>query len=439
MIEAFIQHIKKKSLLDTDKNYLLACSGGLDSVCLGTLMYHAKIPFEVAHVNFHLRGSESDGDEVFVKELAASWGKKFHIHHAQTAQTVEEKHISTQMAAREIRYDWFEEIRKTRNLDGIVLAHHKDDQIETIFLNLTRGTGIEGVYGMADKRGWLIRPLLPFSRDQIKEFAAKNSINWREDSSNTKTDYKRNKLRLVALPALYETTENTKENLLTSFERLKDTGKAFSGLFDLWKSKSIQEKEDLQILQFQDFLHMEGATTLLYFWLRSYGFNSDQAKEIFETCTYQESGKIFTSTDYLINIDRQQIILSPKALIFDEIELTKNDLGFTLPEGNYEMLKLEEVSEIDRNKANAMLDLDQLEFPLTIRNWNEGDKFIPLGMKNSKKISDFLIDLKIPLVQKQRTKVLVSGGKIAWILGLRIADWAKCTAATRKTLYLKKR
>jgi len=439
MIEAFIQHIGNKSLLDPQKKYLLACSGGLDSVSLGTLLHISKIQFEVAHVNFHLRGKESDGDEEFVKRLAENWEAKFHVFHAETSKIVEEKQISTQMAAREIRYDWFEEIRKARNLQGIILAHHEDDQLETIFLNLTRGTGIEGLYGMAERRGFLIRPLLTFSREKILQFAKTNSLEWREDSSNSKTDYKRNKMRLNVLPTLYAYAEDSRANLITSFTRLKDTGRAFSALFELWKSNSILDQDGLQTLKFEYFIHLEGATSLLYFWLRSYGFNSDQVQEVFQSCLIGESGKFFESTGFLLNIDRSRLILAPKTKYFEPIEISKNDLDFILPEGIYEILKLEGTIDLDKSRNNAMLDLDLINFPLKIRTWTEGDRFIPLGMKNSKKISDFLIDLKVPVVKKQEIKVLESGEKIAWIIGYRIADWAKQTAATRKTLYLKKR
>ncbi|EAZ81234.1 tRNA lysidine(34) synthetase TilS [Algoriphagus machipongonensis] len=439
MIEAFIHHIKNKSILDLDKKYLLACSGGLDSVCLGTLLHQSGFSFEVAHVNFHLREKESDGDELFVKNLAEQWNAPFHVHQADTYSFVEDHKVSTQMAARDIRYEWFEQIRKERNLAGILLAHHEDDQLETIFLNLLRGTGIEGLYGMAEKRGKLIRPLLPFSRAEILEFATAMELAWREDSSNKSTDYKRNKLRIDILPKLLDFAEDSRANLFTSFDRLKDTGRAFTGLFDQWKSQAIKDEEGIQTLGYSDFLHLDGATSLIYFWLRSYGFNSTQAQEIYQSCLLGESGKLFESASFVLNNDRDQLILAPKSIGFADIELSSNDLGFDIPEGKYELLKTGSPSEIDKSPSNAMLDLEQLTFPLKIRQWEEGDRFIPLGMKNSKKISDFLIDLKVPLVKKSGIKVLESDGKIAWIIGYRIADWAKQTAATRKTLYLKKR
>jgi tRNA(Ile)-lysidine synthase len=439
MVEAFIRHIRNKSILDPLKTYLLASSGGMDSMCLGNLLTKAEIPFEIAHVNFQLRAEESNGDENFLRKWALDNGKTFHVYHSDTYKFASDRNISTQMAAREIRYDWFEKLRVERKLDGIILAHHEDDQIETIFLNLLRGTGIEGIYGMAERRGWLIRPLLPFDRDEIQSYVIENQIEWREDSSNEKTDYKRNKLRHISLPALYSVADDAKSNLLNSFGRLKDTGKAFATLFENWKNEKIKETEGLLILSTSDVLRSTGAASLLYFWLRPYGFNSDQAQDILESCQSSESGKLFESSSHLLNLDRDQLILAPIPADFDSISIAESDIELLLPEGKYEILKLEGKEDLDKTRQNAMLDLERLSFPLEIRTWQEGDRFIPLGMKNTKKISDFLIDLKVPMVKKLAVKVLLSEGQIAWVIGFRIADWAKSTAATRKLLYLKKR
>lgn len=439
MIEAFIRHIRSKSLLNSEKTYLLACSGGLDSICLGTLLIKAKIPFEVAHVNFRLRAEESDEDEAFVRNWAKSIGKTIHILQPDTLSFAKENQLSIQMAARQIRYEWFEKLRMERNLQGIILAHQEDDQMETIFLNLLRGTGIEGIYGMAERRGWLIRPLLPFSRSEILDFAIQNGIKWREDSSNSKTNYKRNKLRIQGLPALYEISEDAKANLQTSFSRLKDTGKAFTTLFDIWRKDHIKLEDGLQILRISEIATLPGASTLVYFWLRPFGFNPSQAGDIFESATMCESGALFESSTHLVNFDRDSLILGPKTEAFEAKEIFPDDVEISLPEGTYELIKLEGHFGLDKNPQNAMLDLERLSFPLVVRTWEEGDRFIPLGMKNSKKISDFLIDLKTPMLKKKDIKVLVSEGEIAWVIGLRVADWAKCTAATRRILYLKKR
>jgi tRNA(Ile)-lysidine synthase len=438
MIETFIQHIAHKSLLDPQKPYLLACSGGIDSMCLGTLLLLSGIPFEIAHVNFGLRSKESEGDEIFVREWAESIKKTIHVIHPETDAFARLNHVSTQMAAREIRYEWFEKIRSERQLAGIILAHHEDDQLETIFLNLLRGTGIEGIYGMADRRGWLIRPLLPFSREEILQFATEKGVKWREDSSNTKTDYKRNKLRLLALPSLYDVAEDAKSSIQTSFSRLRDTGKAFAALAEIWQNQHIRHEDGLQYLPISPLTNMPGAGSLLYFWLRSYGFNSSQIQDILASSFRPETGAIFESTTHLLNLDRESLILGPKTACFEPLTLQYEDQEIMLPEEKYSLTILDGQFDLDKNPKHAMLDLELLKFPLLIRTWEEGDRFVPIGMKTSKKISDFLIDLKVPLLKKKNIKVLVSEGEIAWVFGLRVSDWAKCTASTRKIFYIKK-
>ncbi|WP_268034229.1 tRNA lysidine(34) synthetase TilS [Algoriphagus sp. PAP.12] len=439
MISAFQEHIRQKSLLDSNSTYLFACSGGVDSMVLATLLHQLNIPFVLAHVNFHLRGEESNGDEEFVKNWAVNHEIPYQVLDADAHQVAENQKISTQMAAREIRYDWFENLRRELGLNGIILAHHEDDQIETIFLNLLRGTGLDGLIGMADRKGHLIRPLLPFSRKQIEEFAKESGIQWREDSSNKKTDYKRNKLRLDALPQLFDTAPDAKKNLLSSLNRLKDSSKAFSTLFENWKSQEIKVDGDFQFLQISAIKNTSGATSLLFYWLRPFGFNSDQAESILEACQTHNPGKVFETGNFRLTIDRDELILSPKTGIFETITIQKNDIEVNWEEKTYELLKLHEKAPIDKSKTNAMLDLEKISFPLEIRSWELGDKFIPLGMKNSKKISDFLIDLKVSVAEKSKIKVLISEGKIAWVIGYRIADWVKLDASTRKTLYIKQK
>ncbi len=438
MLQAFLSHIQTRCFLNPESTYLLACSGGIDSMCLANLLIEAKIPFELAHVNFQLRGEESDGDRLFVQNWAKRQGVPFHLKLAETTALADSKGISIQMAAREIRYAFFEEVRATRNLAAILLAHQEDDQLETIFLNLLRGTGIEGIYGMADKKGLLIRPLLPFSRSEIRSYMDKTQLAWRDDSSNEKADYKRNNLRINGIPALLALEPDAKKNLFTSFNRLKDTGRAFTGLFENWKKSSIRTEESYQFLPYSAFHNQPGAATLLYFWLRPFGFNSDQAQSIAEAVDHPKVGTLFRGSGYSVHLDRQELILAPDQEAFEPFFLQKDDTFLDLPEGKYTINRLEYTAPFDRNPTNAQLDVDRLEFPFEIRTWQEGDKFEPLGMNSSKKISDFLIDSKVPLAKKQGIKVLVSGGKIAWVIGWRIADWAKCNPATRRILYFKK-
>lgn len=439
MREAFISHIQSRQLLLPQQRYLLACSGGMDSMALANLLLQAGIPFEIAHVNFKLRDEESDGDQSFVENWSQRHQVPFHLKVADTKQLSLSQGISIQMAAREIRYAFFEDIRAKFNLDGILLAQHEDDQLETIFLNLLRGTGIEGIYGMSDRKGWLIRPLLPFSRTELTDFMSSSGFEWREDSSNEKSDYKRNKLRHHGLPAIYGLEADARKNLLTSFERLKDTGRAFSGLFDYWKATSIVEKDGIQLLKYPDIAHLPGGASLLYFWLRPFGFNSNQAQQIWDCLADIHPGTVFIGKDFQLWMDRTKMLLCPKSSPFEPILMKGDEKEVKLPEGTYDLSRSTEPKSIDLQLQNALLDEDQLEFPLEIRLWKEGDRFVPLGMQSEKKISDFLIDLKVPLPKKQEVKVLVSGNRIAWVIGMRIADWAKITPATRHTIHFKKR
>lgn len=439
MYDAFIYHIHQRTLVEPNKTYLLACSGGLDSIALAHLLHSAGIRFEIAHVNFGLRDAESDGDEEFVTNWAQDRSIPIHVHRADTVEWADKNGISIQMAAREIRYEYFEKIRTQQNLEGIILAHHQDDQLETIFLNLIRGTGIEGLYGMSERRGWLIRPLLPFSRVQLESYMDEVKQTWREDSSNASSDYKRNKLRHSGLPALYNLEPNTRQNLLQSFARLKDTGKAFTGLFEAWKKEHIREQRGMSFLAYKSIRNQPGAATLLYFWLRPYGFNTDHALSLSKCLEDIQPGLLLRSTTHELSLDREELILYPLSVEFPAIELPFGTPSIELPEGRYQLTWDILPKEIDRSSANAVLDLDCLEFPLQIRSWVEGDRFNPLGMSSEKKISDFLIDNKVPLALKKEVKVLVSGNKIAWVVGMRIADWAKLSPATQKCLYIQKR
>ncbi|MCM0060579.1 MAG: tRNA lysidine(34) synthetase TilS [Algoriphagus sp.] len=438
MYDAFISHINQRKLFEPGKRYLLACSGGLDSMALAHLLHAAGISLELAHVNFGLRGEESDGDEEFVKKWGLEQGFRVHVHLAKTQEWVEKNGVSIQMAAREIRYQFFEEIRSQHNLAGIILAHHQDDQLETIFLNLSRGTGIEGLYGMSERRGELIRPLLPFSRAQLEDYAEEVQLPWREDRSNAAVDYKRNKLRHQGLPALYSLEPDMRQNLLQSFARLKDTGKAFSGLVEQWKAAHVREQQDMQILPYQSIRTMQGAASLLYYWLRPYGFNSDQAQALAASLTEIQSGTIFRSSSFEVCLDREELFLYPISIPFSGVELSYGTPTFELPDGRYAVDYGTKLASIDRNPEHALLDLDCLEFPLHLRSWQEGDRFIPLGMNSEKKLSDFLIDNKIPIPLKKEVKVLVSGNKIAWVVGMRIADWAKVSPATQKYMHIQK-
>lgn len=437
MVEAFKRHIREKSLLSPKNKYLLACSGGLDSISLFFLLKASQIPFEVAHVNFMLRGSESDGDHQFIIDLCSSENIPLHDLKKDTTAFKEQNKLSTQEAARKIRYDFFDETLAKKGLDGVITAHHEDDQIETIFINLLRGSGMEGLSGMADRRGNVIRPLLPFRRSEIEDYAKDHDIKWREDSSNDSTDYFRNKLRHEVLPALLGSKEDARKNLLKSFERIKDSSRAFNSLFEEWKHKWVSKEKDLWSLNKDGIRNYAGSQTLLFYWVRGFGFNSSQSKDMHEALILGESGKLFESTTHLANVDRNQLLIGEKESDFESFSIESFDIAFELGNQTYNLLQVKPGDFLDKNPANAMLDLEKLKFPLELRIWEQGDRFNPLGMLKEKKVSDFLIDQKVPFIQKAKVKVLISEGRIAWVLGYRIADWAKVTPRTEQVLYIK--
>ncbi|MCC5935964.1 MAG: tRNA lysidine(34) synthetase TilS [Lunatimonas sp.] len=438
MLERFIRHVHESGLLDFSKYYLLAISAGVDSVCLAHLLKRSKVSFGLIHCNFRLRGSDSDSDEAFVRDLAADFGIPVEVKQFDVAAYKHANGVSTQMAARDLRYAWFEGLLKAGQADGILLAHHAGDQVETVLLNLLRGTGIEGTYGMAERRGVFIRPLLPFNRQEIMEYVREEGITWREDSSNEQSDYKRNYLRNEVLPLLELHFSGASEALLGSFARIKDTGQAFFHLWEAWKRQHVLQEEEMEFLEVSQIQDLPGRSSMLYYWLRSYGFNIAQIEEVLEAVDKGTVGIHFVSGDYLLNIDRNQLILGPKREVFVPIALSRHEVAFELDGQAYDLLALPaEGVVLDRSSHNAMLDRDSLSFPLTIRPWQEGDRFRPLGMKHFKKVSDFLIDLKVPLIRKQHVRVLCSGEDIAWVIGYRVDDRFKVGSFTREVLYVK--
>ncbi|WP_209330644.1 tRNA lysidine(34) synthetase TilS [Lunatimonas salinarum] len=438
MLERFKRHVLESGLLDFNKNYLLAISAGIDSVALAHLLRQCNASFGLIHCNFRLRGADSDGDESFVRKLAGEFGISVEVKHFDALAYKESHGVSTQMAARDLRYNWFEKLLGEGRADAILLAHHAGDQVETVLLNLLRGTGIEGAYGMADRRGGFIRPLLPFSREEIADFVRAEGIEWREDCTNEQSDYKRNYLRNEVLPLIGRHFFGASEALMGSFARIKDTGQAFFHLWEAWKTTHIRQEEGLEMLEISQIINLPGRSSMLYYWLRSYGFHFAQVGEVLDAMDRGSVGVHFVSGDYLLNLDRSHLLLGSIPKELEPISLDRHEVYFELDGRGYDVLTVSaEGLVLDRSAGHAMLDKDSLSFPLTIRSWQEGDRFRPLGMKQFKKVSDFLIDLKVPLIRKQQVRVLCSDGEIAWIIGYRVDDRFKVGSYTRKVLYLK--
>ncbi|MCL6257839.1 tRNA lysidine(34) synthetase TilS [Aquiflexum sp. TKW24L] len=436
MEELFKNHIRSKKLLDENKSYLLAISGGIDSVCLGYLLQSAGIRFSLAHVNFWLRGNESDEDEIFVRMLSAKWNVKIHVIHTNKDE-MDKQGMSTQMAAREFRYNWFEQVISENGYDALVVAHHADDQLETIFLNMLRGTGIEGIYGMSEIRGNIIRPLLGFSRMDISDYMTQNSYSWKEDSSNQKNDYKRNILRNKVFPILNEAFPEGLQVMDTSFKRLKDTGRAFFFLYEKWKKEAIVTEGDYQYLSIKEISNITGKHSMVYYWLRDFGFSFADVQDILHSVEKSESGKTFYAGKFMLNKDRDFLILGNNDFEWEEKRIEFHDISVQMKEKKFDILHLQGEIEIDKSKENAMLDMEKLQFPLVIKKWEQGDRFVPLGMDKPKKISDLLVDLKVPLIQKKQVLVLWSGDEIAWVVGFRIGELFRCGPKTKRVLYFK--
>ena len=400
-----VSHIANKKLI-------LALSGGIDSMVLADLLLKAKADFVVAHCNFHLRGEESDGDEQFVREFAETKGLMLYVKQFETEVYAKEHGISIEMAARELRYAWFEELRQQLGYDYIAVAHHADDQLETFFINLLRGAGIRGLKGMQPVNGHIIRPLLNVSREEIHQYATENGVKWREDHTNAETQFLRNKIRHELLPVIDSISKEGRASILKSISHLASENELYRELV----------KEKLASLK-RGSASDEVSEQLLFEWLRDYGFNSDQVHFIYQAMSGQPGTSFFSPT-HRVTIEREGLELTPICQQMDvPVELS------------YEQILNDKHFTIDKSPQVAQLDYDKLSFPLQLRKWQAGDRFHPLGMKGSRLLSDFMKDLKLTTRQKEECVVLTTADdEIVWVIGRRIDDRFKVTDKTKTIL-----
>lgn len=429
MLEEFIQFVQKENLFQPDQKILIAVSGGIDSIVLSKLFSLAKFKFGIAHVNFSLRGEESLADEVFVKKFAKTLKVPYHTICFDTNSFAAQEKISTQMAARILRYQWFEEIRVKEGYDYIATGHHQLDSAETMLINLVRGTGIAGFHGIPIKTGNLIRPLSFASQEAIFDFVVAHKLAWREDSSNESTKYQRNFIRHEIMPKFQELNANFEQTLASTSSKIKGIEAWMQEELQAFISESCASDAhgNTSIT-----LPEESAknTVLLTELLLKYHFNSTSIEAILQT---DKVGAIFESPSHSLNIDRGQWILSPKSQAdYKPIVISEEDEVIQI--GNQELHIFIEERTADWKAITdpnvACLDADTLDFPLEIRKVQEGDWFCPLGMNQKKLISDFLTDKKVPLTIKKNTQILLSKGSVAWILGQRIDNRNKVTDKT---------
>ena len=451
MLEQFAAYINRYNLIAEGDRLILALSGGIDSMVLADLLLKSKVQFVAAHCNFHLRGAESDGDEKFVHEFAEKNGIQCFVKHFDTEQYAAEQGISIEMAARDLRYAWFEELRQQLGYDKIAVAHHADDQTETFFINLLRGAGLRGLKGMQPQNGMIIRPMLWASREQIHQYAVENRITWREDHTNAESVYLRNKIRNQLLPVFDELHPEARQGLYKSLEHLSSENELYRALLQEKLNQIIERNGEIQSIPHSAF-HIpqsaflqapepvEGPTfsyQLLFEWLRQYNFNTDQCRFIYDAMETGIGNKYYSPTHQLV-IGRNGLQLSEIKPGEDEVVQIEIGEKEILSPIHLRFSQFEKTADfiIDKSPNVALLDADKIRFPLTLRHWQHGDRFHPLGMKGSKLLSDFFVDQKFTEWQKQNVWLLVSADdEILWVVGHRIDDRYKVTDST-KTIFL---
>lgn len=438
MLERFLQFINEQKLITATRPVLLAVSGGVDSVVMCRLFKDAGVHFGIAHCNFQLRGDESDEDERFVKELAADYNSPFYVKYFDTQRVAHEEGVSVQMAARRLRYEWFEEVRHSDNYSGVATAHHRSDEVETFFINLLRGTGLAGLKGIQPKQGNIIRPLLFAFREEIESFARENDLQWREDSSNFSDKYLRNRIRQTIIPAFREISPAFESTLAADIRKLKDAYSIVEQHINEKRRQLVKEQGGDALISIEGLKQLQPLGIYLYELLRPYHFREAVVSEI-AAALDATPGKLFYSPTHRLLKDREHLIIFPidkKAA--EEILITSATREIESPlQMQFATVKREEIASLSTPASVAYLDKSRLRFPLVLRKWRHGDSFVPLGMNTRKKLSDFFIDSKLSLARKERVWVLVSGGEIAWIAGHRIDDRYKVTDATTEVLICK--
>jgi tRNA(Ile)-lysidine synthase len=442
MINEFKAFISKESLFTARDKILLAVSGGIDSVAMCELFYQSSVKFGIAHCNFHLRSRESDDDAAFVRLLAEKYKVPFHLQHFATSAYASEKNISVQMAARELRYQWFEAIRREKGYQFIATGHHLDDQVETFFVNLTRNTGIAGFHGIPVKTGNIIRPLMFAYRENIKEYIKTQKIAYREDSSNTETKYLRNKIRLELIPLLNSIQPDFNTMITETIERIGETEKIYRESIDLQKKRILKAENDHVVVSIDDLRKLDPLPSYLYEFLSPYGFNFDVIKEIIQVLD-KSPGKKFFSSSHRLTKDRKNLIIEPlpptsKSATGKEITISEGQSTLSKPVHlNFRKTEKDTTFRVDPSPNAANLDADKIVYPLVLRKWKHGDFFYPYGLNRKKKVSDFFIDQKVAVPDKEKTWLLCSGEKIIWILGYRIDNRFRITQKTRHVLLIR--
>lgn len=434
MFHKFQKYINQNLPFLSKGKLLVTISGGIDSVILAHLCKQAKYDFALAHCNFNLRGKESDADQDFVEQLAKDLQVEVFIKSFDTNTVAEKLKISTQMAARDLRYSWFDVLCTQKQFDYILTAHHADDNLETFLINLSRGTGLDGLTGIPEVNDNIVRPLLKFSREEIVSFAKANNFKWREDSSNASTKYLRNKLRHDVIPVLKEMNtellhnfETTQSNLKYSKSIIKDAVKRIY--------KEVVSIEDAVIkLNIKKLQELPNTNAYVFELLKDFNFTA--WKDVYNLLDAQSGKQVFSATHRLVK-DRDYLLVTG---VSDAINST-NEVSISIAEDvksieiPFGVLSFKTTQQIEESSKSVLyIDKDLLKFPLTIRKWEKGDYFYPLGMQGKKKLSKFFKDEKYSLLEKEKALVLCSGEDVVWLINKRGDNRYKVTEKTKNIL-----
>ena len=436
MLAAFKNHIKNHFPEFFSEPIAVAISGGKDSTVLAHLLHQSGLKFDFIHCNFHLRDLESDGDQSFVEKMAVDLDCKLHVLHFDTSQVAQDRNISIQMAARDLRYDAFDKIAIDNKLQHILVAHHLDDQLETFLINLGRGAGLHGLTGIRNRNGYISRPLLPFTREQINDYAIDNHLEWREDSSNSSTKYLRNKLRHDVIPLLHDALPHLEGNFSNTLSYLKNSEMLQDvevARFRESGTKTISGNLEINIELLKETLKPDA---YLFELLKDYRFNMQDAVNLLDS----ENGKTIKSGEMRLVKDRNNLILS-KAINSNEvhIEINETTTAVATTEVSLEIKRVEQGDLLTYVKNNSrenklFLDTSKLIMPLILRTWEHGDRMQPYGMKGSKLISDLLTDSKISSLKREKALVLTSGSDIIWLVGKRASKHYPITSTTQSII-----
>lgn len=442
MIETLKKHIAENGLITQGEKILLGVSGGPDSVVMTDMLHKIGIKFGIAHVNFQLRDAESDADEQFVRELAHKYGVAIHVRKYDTTMYAEQKGLSIEMAARELRYKYFDELMDTYGYTATAVAHHRDDAIETFFLNLTRGAGIRGLTGIKVTNGRIIRPLLCYSRKEIEKYAKENSLNYRVDHTNLESKFARNKVRNLVIPILEKINPSARNAITESILYLSMARHIYEKSIGETLLKVERQTENTTYIDINGILSFVEPSCLLHEILSRYGFSKAQCVDVMKQIN-GPSGKKFYSDTHLLEKDRNSLIISklsnetehqshPVLLIWEDDILSGVfcssgcSLSFSII-NNKDFLP-------ERNPNVAYFDYNKLTFPLELTGWEAGDRFVPFGAKYSKKLSDLFVDNKISLLKKRRTPILRCGDDILWVVGIRASNYRIVDQETKQIL-----